>query len=717
MATPIATQSNATLPDFIAVIYHYAGDSLLEFRALPSRKTAFIPVNDTASLRAFVRRDEDLYVGVASRKDSSSGAATNLHELPALFVDIDFKDLDETEARARLAAFPPPTALIQSGGGLHPWWSLVTPLNVTAPEGCTRAKGLLRRLATALGGDLAAAEPARILRLPGSKNHKYDPPRLVTIELLDASRRYTLDELTAHLPAEPTKTTTATANGTTITEGRRNAHLAKLGGTMRRPGMTVQAIEAALLAENAATCVPPLDDAEVRAIAASIGRYEPAEPKAATSKPKPQGREVAFEDTEPADHAVGGDALLGEIADTFGRYLALPEHAAVALALWTLHAWCLAAAFCSPLLALTSPAKRCGKTTLLAVLGALVPRRLFAANVTPAVLFRTVEKYAPTLLIDEADTFIKDNDELRGVINSGHARTTAVVIRAVGDDHDPRAFSTWCAKAIAMIGKLPETLHDRSIEIRMRRRMPREAVSRLRQDRIGDECLALRRDAARWATDHQAALLEADAVVPAGLSDRAADSWRPLLAIADAAGGAWPTAARKAALALSGVGAEAEADTATMLLADIREIFAAEGDPDVLASKAIIEALTSLEDRPWDELSKGRPLTAAKLSNLLGAYGIHSAGTVRIGSRTAKGYRRVAFLDAWERYLRPVEASRRHIANESGPERPISSRHTPKHCDGLRSVTTSMNPGRCDGVTPSETLNYQAGGDRVRLFR
>src|SRR4029453_223767 len=113
----------------------------------------------------------------------------------------------------------------------------------------------------------------------------------------------------------------------------------------------------------------------------------------------------------------------------------------------------------------------CGKTVLLIVLGALVPRRMFAANVTPAVLFRTIEKFSPTLLIDEADTFIRDNDELRGVLNSGHTRTTATVIRAVGDDHDPRAFSTWCPKAIALIGSLPGTLSDRSIEIGMRRRM------------------------------------------------------------------------------------------------------------------------------------------------------------------------------------------------------------------------------------------------------
>ncbi len=153
----------------------------------------------------------------------------------------------------------------------------------------------------------------------------------------------------------------------------------------------------------------------------------------------------------------GLKCLLDAIAATFTRYIALPTHAEHrdrALGVARLR---LPGVVDSPFLAITSPVKRCGKTLLLIVLGAIVPRRLFASNVTPAVLFRTIEKYRPTLLIDEADMFIRENDELRGVLNSGHTRTTAIVIRAVGDDHDPRAFSTWCPKAVALIGRLPDT--------------------------------------------------------------------------------------------------------------------------------------------------------------------------------------------------------------------------------------------------------------------
>jgi Protein of unknown function (DUF3631) len=398
--------------------------------------------------------------------------------------------------------------------------------------------------------------------------------------------------------------------------------------------------------------------------------------------------------------------LLDGIVGTFERYLFLPAHATTALALWTVHAYAFEAFFASPFLVITSPTKRCGKTLLLIVLGALVPRRMFAANITPAVLFRTIEKYAPTLLIDEADTFIRDNDELRGVLNSGHTRTTAVVIRAVGEHHDPRAFSTWCPKAIALIGKLPATLADRAIEIAMRRRTAAEMVHRLRQDRIEAECASFRRQAVRWAADHVDALRDADPDVPANLHDRAADCWRPLLAIADAGGRAWSERAREAAVALSA----ADEDISSTLLLDIQGIFADEHDPDVLGSTILVEKLIAMDDRPWAEWSHGRPLSTAKLARLLAGYGIHPAGTIRFGTKTMKGYRRCAFTDAWERYLisgqgstRDLRASQRNNGNVYGAEPGLLERRILIGCDSLQSVTNPINIGDCDATSVSET--------------
>lgn len=267
-----------------------------------------------------------------------------------------------------------------------------------------------------------------------------------------------------------------------------------------------------------------------------------------------QGTVLTLSDPEPWPDPVDGVALLNAIANTFTRFLILPAGGADAGALWTVHTYLIDVLHCSPILAVTSPQKRCGKSTLLDVLKALVRRALGASNITAAALFRIVEMMAPTLLIDEADTFLAEREELRGIINAGHTRSSAVVVRTVGDDHEPRVFGTFCPKAIAAIGELPGTIDDRAISIRMQRRAPGEHVERLRRDRIEAELEPLRRKAARWAQDNAAGVRDADPDVPTTLHDRAADNWRVLLAIGDAARGRWPTTARKAAALRSGGG-------------------------------------------------------------------------------------------------------------------------------------------------------------------
>ena len=117
-------------------------------------------------------------------------------------------------------------------------------------------------------------------------------------------------------------------------------------------------------------------------------------------------------EVEPWPESVDGATLLDELVHTIKAYVVLPRGAAQALALWILHTYCLDAFVVSPLLVLKSPEKRCGKTTGLTILHFLVKRAVSAANISPAVLFRSIEKYQPTLLIDEADTFLRHNDEL-----------------------------------------------------------------------------------------------------------------------------------------------------------------------------------------------------------------------------------------------------------------------------------------------------------------
>ena len=210
---------------------------------------------------------------------------------------------------------------------------------------------------------------------------------------------------------------------------------------------------------------------------------------------------ILFKEPEPWPIEVDGADLLDEIVTVIRRYVFLAVPAAHATALWILHTWVLAAFDISALLAIVSAMKRSGKTTLLEVVGMLVPHSLSASNITAAALFRAIEKFEPVLLIDEADTFLAGNDELRGVLNAGHRRSSAFVIRTVGDNHEPKQFRTWGAKAIALIGKLSGTLEDRSIVIEMRRRTPGETGDRFRSRNVEEICQPLRSKALRWASD------------------------------------------------------------------------------------------------------------------------------------------------------------------------------------------------------------------------
>jgi putative DNA primase/helicase len=368
-----------------------------------------------------------------------------------------------------------------------------------------------------------------------------------------------------------------------------------------------------------------------------------------------QGQTITFpdDDEDPWPEPVDGAALLEAIAATFHRYVVLPPGGAVAESLWTVHTHALGVTPIAPSLALLSPQRRCGKTTNLQILTALVARALSCSNITPAAIFRTVERYGPTLILDEADTYLRpDHDDLRGILNSGHTRATAYVIRTVGDDHEPRRFSTWCAKAIALIGTLPPTLADRSIRIPLKRKRRNEHVERWRityEDSLTD----LRRMIRRWVEDQLATLAQADPAVPARLHDRAADNWRPLLAIADAAGGEWPTRARQAIAALETLDADNE-DLGTMLLWDLREVFAAT-QADRLSSADICEALAGLEDRPWPTLSHGKPITPHRLARMLTPYGIVPIN-IRVGDKVPKGYSLKGCRDAFTRYT-PLDES------------------------------------------------------------
>jgi putative DNA primase/helicase len=341
---------------------------------------------------------------------------------------------------------------------------------------------------------------------------------------------------------------------------------------------------------------------------------------------------------------VDGEDLFDELVKTFTRYSVLPKGSAEALALWTLLTYCYDYFRILPILLISSPEKRCGKSTTMGTLTSLCYRVISASNITPAVLFRSVEAYKPTLLIDEADTFLGQNEELRGVINSGHLKSSAHVLRCEGDDHKPVPFSTWCPKALAMIGSPPDTIFDRSVVVPLRRKLKDESVERYDHncDLFFEE---LRRKVLRFISDNEHAIRTTEAPRLINVNDRLADNWQPLLTIAAVIGRTCLDRAMAAAEFLIDQSSD-DATPSAQLLTDIRDIFTG----DRITSDELVKLLIEREDRPWCEWKHGKSLTKNGLSKLLKPFDIKPK-PIRFVDKVARGYLLADFEDAFSRYL------------------------------------------------------------------
>lgn len=411
------------------------------------------------------------------------------------------------------------------------------------------------------------------------------------------------------------------------------------------------------------------------------------------SNSDPTGADLTPPEPESWPDPVDGAELLEELVGLLKRYMVLPLYAAEMLALWILHVHALVAWWVSPILVILSPTKRCGKSTLLIILGKVIPRALPTSNITPAALFRSVDRDEATLLIDEADSFLARSEELRGVVNSGHCRETAFVLRCVGDEHEPRRFRTWGGKAIAAIGRIPSTLEDRGIVLHLRRKAPGEKVTRLRLDRLA-HLETPRRKAMRWVEDHLGELQDADPELPEQLHDRAQDNWRPLVAIADSVGGRWPELARQAAVTFSTGSDEAETTPAILLLSDLRDLFQSSVDEQV-STETILQHLHDRDDRPWREWKKGKPISAVQLARLLRPFGVRPR-SIRVGPATPKGYVVSDFDNTFASYLtpqsEPQQPQHTNVFNDLAPnptrntDAPVAARKEHVSADEQRDV-------------------------------
>lgn len=399
-------------------------------------------------------------------------------------------------------------------------------------------------------------------------------------------------------------------------------------------------------------------------------------------------------------------SVLEEIFAFLRRYVAFSdEHQTTAISLWIAHTHVVDQVDETPYLAVTSAEKRSGKSRLLEVLYLLVAHPWRAIQPSEAVLFRKIARDSPTLLLDEVDTIFgshaSNHEGVRALLNAGNRRGTTVP-RCVGEGRELKDFSVFCPKVLAGIGDLPDTVADRSIPIRLERRAPSENIARFRTREAEEEATPIRERLEVWA--EVADLADATPDLPDELNDRSADAWEPLMAIADEAGGIWPERARRAARALHAENLDPSPSIGVQLLGDIQNVFR-DIEGEVISTAQLLGRLRGLEEAPWATLGGGG-LSPHMLARRLRPYAICPT-TVRIGEKTAKGYRRRDFEMAWTRYLpnqvaeEHQEPSQRDSFN-SPPARPINSSFARGVAEG--------SEGGCDGVTDEEPAQERRSG-------
>lgn len=397
-----------------------------------------------------------------------------------------------------------------------------------------------------------------------------------------------------------------------------------------------------------------------------------------------------------------GAQLLELVRAALTHYVVLPNpESEIGVVLWiaathAVPAWAHAAR-----LVIRAPEKRCGKSRLLDLVEAMCHKPLMTANASPSAVYRSIgllPSDPPTVLLDEADTVFGpraagDNEDLRGLLNAGHQRGRPA-IRFDAATRRVERIDTFAMAALAGIGAMPDTIEDRALVIKMRRRAPGETVAPYRSRRDGPALDQLRARLHEWVRRHKLQLELATPPMP--IEDRAADTWEPLVAIADLAGATWPTMARHAALMLTEAREASETQTTqARLLADCRTAFA---DADALPTVELLRRLKDDPEGPWATYGH-TGLSPVRLGNLLREFDI-GPETIRFPTGQAKGYHRETFRDAWERYC-PTDSP---TIGATRPYQPYQA-----YPDGVSPSHTEFPPGSATAFEPYQSRTTRNG--------
>lgn len=388
-----------------------------------------------------------------------------------------------------------------------------------------------------------------------------------------------------------------------------------------------------------------------------------------------------------------GAPVLDAIRSYLERFIAYPTGwASAAHTLWIAHAHAVDSFENTPRLGFISPEPGSGKSRALEMTEALVPRPVLSVNASTAYIFRKISDDAglPTLLLDEVDAIFAGgksdaSEDLRGLLNSGYRKGATAGRAAIrGKEIVTEEWPSFCAVALAGLNQLPDTLMTRSVVIRMKRRRHDQRVEPYRRRVNGAESDHHFLTLSEWVDSVRGDLETAWPELPDEIQDRDADVWEPLIAVADAAGGEWPTTAREAAVEAVTESKAKPASLGVLLLADIRKVF---GDQDRMSTTDLLDALHEMDTAPWSSI-KGEPIDARFLARTLDRYEIQPS-KIRIGEATVRGYHRRDFADAWERYCPTPSAAEAEHAEHPEHDDPGWCAH---------GVTIGATCSRCGGT-------------------
>lgn len=392
--------------------------------------------------------------------------------------------------------------------------------------------------------------------------------------------------------------------------------------------------------------------------------------------------------------------VLSKIREYIRRYVIVSDDQALAVTLWVAHTHAFAAAGSTPYLAINSAEPESGKTQLLEVLETLVANPWLTGRVTAAVLPRKIDAVSPTLLLDESDTAFSGapeySDALRGILNTGY-RASGYTTLCVGQGAALtfQDFRTFCPKAIAGLGKLPDTVRSRAISIRLKRRRDDEGISEWLPSTPPKDAEKLRGKLTAWGHANAERLRKTTPERPEGLGDRAFDVWRPLLAIAGLAAADtedrdedWLTRAREVAERLSGKArADAPTSDAVRALAKLRSLFA---DSERLSSANVVAGLNADDSLPFGGWRNGEGITMRRLAAMLRSFDV-APRQIWLADRNVQGYRSEDFADAFARYLAPVPGSPNPRSPRTQAQSQESAPPDPLGDAGSRGSSTSEN--------------------------